>query len=386
METTTKRSIKMSFNVNGENMTRLIRTCWSEGRIQPAINIIESCGCPEQFWLDVFTGNAKMEGNSNEDTLHIEPDTESFHDGVDITFDGMNNRMVAELKKHSILYANADSRMKYWPLRMDGMGVSYKTGKLGDYEELNGNTFAKDKTVVQKSGLILTELKPFFQYIYPMKDKSMFDIDWSDVADKIETFDYWHPNYLPIMSDRAKNGKDMPVADLKEELTGRALGKYTDILGEPSTVLAQQFTKEQEIESKKRLQSVISPFGLDIPEVTNAWIDRNGNFYGDYRSSIMFTLIHLEMADKIYDAGLIPAELNVDCKNDPAKFIESTGWIKLSANQFFYYPKNLKLQITKQQLKTIKEYAKHRNMNSVNLGYFDKNYPIEKLTIESFNL
>lgn len=377
----------MSFSVEGENMTRLLRTLWCEGRIQPAINIIESCGCPEQFWIKLFTGKAKMVGNSSDGSLGIVDDDTEYHDSIKLSFDSLNDRMVKDFIKNSINYANADARMKYWPLRMDGKGMSYKTGTMGTYEELHGQTFEKDKKIVKLAGRNLVELKPFFTYVYPLMGKSLYDLPWDSVVEQLEDFDLYHPNYLPVMSDIAKNGKPVPTVDLHDELAGRGIGKYSTPAGKISDVIKfQTQPSEQEIETVKKER--LKPMGLDDPTIENAWIDRNGRFYGDRRYSVMFTLVHIELAEKMQEDGIIPSYEDMpiwaDGKPQPSQYLEGTGWIKLSSNQFLFYPRNNKLKVTDAQIQTIEEYAKIRNMKTVNIGYFDKNVPIEILTPNSF--
>lgn len=387
MQPEKRTSQYMSFSVDGEHMTRLLRTLWVEGRIQPALNIIESCGCPEQFWIKLFTGKAKMVGNSGDDSLGIVDDDTEYHDSIKLSFDSLNDRMVKDFIKNSVLYANADARMKYWPLRMDVIGVAYKTGKRGEYKETHGTCFSRDKVSVERAGAALVELKPFFTYIYPLMGKSIYDIPWHKVEEQMEEFDLYHPNYLPVMSDIAKNGKKVPTVDLKDELTGRGVGKYSTPAGKISDVIKHQTQPSpQELESVKKEK--LKPMGLDDPNVTNAWIDRNGNFYGDRRFSVMFTLVHIELADKMQDDGIIPKYADMPIWNngkpEPCQYLEGTGWIKLSANQFLYYPKNYKLKVTQAQINTIKKYAKVRNLQGVHIGYFDKNVPVDELTIETF--
>lgn len=380
----------VSFGIDGEHMTRLLRNLWVEGRIQPAINIIDSCGCPENFWLNVFTGKAKMIGNSKDNTLRICKDSATYWNSEPLSFESRDTRFITQFIKHSIKYANADARMKYWPLRMDIIGVAYKTGKRGDYEQTRHQTFEKDKKIVENSGRELAELKPFFTYIYPLMGKSLYDIPWHSVEEELDTefLDYYHPNYLPVMNDRVKNGKKVQTVNGKDELEKTTLGKYPmPKSGEISdTIRYQNKPTDEEVEQIKH--EPITPFGIDIPNITNAWIDRNGNFYGDRRSSIMFTLIHIELAEKMQEDGIIPTYKNMPIwkngKPEPSRYLEGTGWIKLSANQFLYYPENIRLKVTQSQINTIKKYAKIRNLKGVNIGYFDKNLPIDELTIKTF--
>lgn len=377
METTEKRTIKMTFNVNGENITNLIRDCWAECRILPAINIIESCGCPEQFWLDVFTGNAKIEGNSNDDTLHVERDNSTMNNGIDITFDAMNKRMIDEFIKQSIIYANADARMKYWLLRCDYIGVSYKTGKLSGQPD--GNTYEKDKRLVVSAGRALAEMKPFFTKIYPLKGLSLYDLPYHRVEAELEEFDFFHPNYLPVMEDRVKNGKDVQSTTGKNELEASLRdSKYKPTVGFISDAISDI------AERPKKEREKLKPYGIDVEYVENAWIDRNGIFWGSDRSSIGFELVHINLAEQMHADGIIPEELTVETKGSPEKYLEHTGWVKLSANQFLYYPRNHRLKLSDAQLKTIKKYAQIRNMTHVNIGYFDKNIEINSLTKEMF--
>jgi hypothetical protein len=389
METSSEsKTITMSFNVVGKNLTHLIRTCWIEGRILPALDIIESSGCPEHFWLDVFTGKVKMEGQSKDDTLHIERDNTTMHENVDISFEAMNNRMIKELKKHSIMYANADARMRYWPFRMDIIGASYKTGKLGVYRETDENTFAKDKRIVESSGKILAELEPFFKQIYALKGLSIVDIDWSDVTESIQEFDYYHPAYLPEMKRIARTGESVPSTNLKTEFGLKNLDNMVenDIMNGTVIAKAEESKKQIDKIKEERKHEKITPFGLEIPEVTNAWIDRNGNFYGDFRDSIMFTLVHIEMGDRFIEDGIIPEELNVESEGNPSRYLEMTGWLKLSANQFYYLPRNEKLKVSSAQLKTVIKYAKIRGLDHINTGYFMKNVPIKDISEESFQM
>lgn len=373
----TTKTRTLSFGIEGESMTDIIRTCWIEGRILPALNIIRDCGCPEQFWLKVFTGELKMAGNSADDTLHLEEDDRTTHQDTPISFEEMDKRMVKEFIKQSVIYANADARMKYWSLRMDSIGVSYKTEKrFSNYEEL-GATFAIDKIAAEKSGSALAELKPFFTYVYPLMGKSLFDIPYHKVQMELEEFDYFHPNYLPVMTDRVKNGKKVQTTNLEDELTSRAFGKVKDKPGHVSTAITLQ---EELVERKK----VIEPSGIEHPDIQNAWIDRKGNFYGSLRFSIGFELVHLNMADDFLEAGILPKELNAECKDNPSAYMEQTGWIKLSSNQFLFYPRNANLKVSPAQIRTIAKYARIRNMQSVNIGYFDKNVSIENLSQESF--
>jgi len=120
----TKSEVKtMQFNVVGENMTRLIRTLWCEGRVSVAFNVANDCGCPEKFWMKLCTGQAKMVGQSKDDTLGVENDDTKKHDGIDITLDAMVKRFEDAYVKKSILFINADNRMRYWPLIMGLEGV-----------------------------------------------------------------------------------------------------------------------------------------------------------------------------------------------------------------------------------------------------------------------
>jgi len=54
--------MEVHFSIDGEWLTDFIRTGWSEGRYQWAMDTLDASGCPAEYHNDVLRGNLKMVG------------------------------------------------------------------------------------------------------------------------------------------------------------------------------------------------------------------------------------------------------------------------------------------------------------------------------------
>ena len=102
-----------------------------------------------------------------------------------------------------------------------------------------------------------------------------------------------------------------------------------------------------------------------------AWISPFGDIYG--LKGPVYALLHLQIADALYDLGLIP----LDYKNNPESYLEENGWIKIHDNDVLfmgYYHREI---LTSSQFRTLLKISDERN--GLYLGYRKKYFTTEEL-------
>jgi hypothetical protein len=366
-----------SYKISGEGLTNIIRQTWAEGRLSVALDICEDSGAPQETHIDICTGKQKILGVGD---LWLEKDTMTEYCGFDITLESTINRLEEKYVKLHIQFANAELRMRYFTLRCDFDGITYRNPSGAEkfmYSDVGVSTYDKDQVIINRVGRELAELEPLFSILYPLVGKTSKDIPYHRFLDE-EIFepDLEHPYYLPNLR---KNKNEIIEKDIE--------GKETIIGGIvvfPKKSIEIDQTEKGKLPNlsdyKVREFRPISPDGIDDPYIENAWIARNGDFYGDMRMSIGSVFVHIEMAERLSANGIIPKT-----PISPEKYMEESGWIKLSNNEVHYYPKSEKTDYSSAQIKTLILYAKVRGLLEITIGSFGTKVKIEDLGKLTYN-
>jgi len=361
------------FRVNGEGLTNLIRQTWAEGRLSVAFDLCEDSGAPPETHIDICTGKKKICGVGD---LWLDPDNQTHFGSTDISLESTVERLENRYVKLHNDFSNADLRMRYFTLRCDWAGIKYrnsdkgqvaalaeaKMGRVGYYSSDGPdiNTYSSDKIVIERVGKELAEMEPLFSILYPLVGKDFSDIPYHRLSvDDIFEPDIDHPYYLPNLKDNKENIKVYPKKSIEEESQ-----KHTTPAGH---LPVYSIPKED-----KEIRPIV-PEGIDNPYVENAWISRNGEFYGDMRMSIGGVFVHIELANRLSENNIVP-----DNDGNPESLMEENGWIKLSRNEVLFHPKD-DIDYSNEQIETLKKYAKYRKLDDITIGYFGKKIKVKNL-------
>jgi len=361
------------FKVNGEGITDLIRQTWSEGRLSVALDLCEDTGAPKESHIDICTGKQKICGVGD---LWLEPDNTTKHCGIDITLETTIKRLEDKYVHLHNEFANADLRLRYFTLRCDYAGIKYRNPKLEPTPPLH--TYSKDELIIKKVGKELAELEPLFTILYPLIGKRISDLPYHRLTDdEIFEPELDHPYYLPNL----KKNKDFLIGwdiDGKRTITGGIpVFPKKAIETESITPLTDdgqlpKLTDHITID-KEEIRPIV-PEGLNDPYVDNAWISRDGDFYGDPRLSIGGVYVHIELAERLLENNIIPKSETMS----PERYLEHIGWIKLSRGEVLFNPKD-DIDYTSYQIETLKKYATIRELSDITIGYFGKKVKLENL-------
>lgn len=365
METETTRVDH--FRVNGEGLTNLIRQTWAEGRLSVAFTLCEDSGAPSETHIDICTGKQKISGVGE---LWLEPDNTTHWNNINITIEESIKRIEDQYVKLHTKFANADLRMRYFTLRCDYAGIKYRNPKL---ELFQCDTYAKDEIIIKRVGKELAELEPLFSVLYPLVNKTIGDLPYHRFTDE-EPFevDLDHPYYLPNL----KKPKDF--IEERTEFYSEVSFKYGTPTFPKKAIEIESYedlTKPGELPemSNHNKPQPIFPSGIDNDYVENAWISRSGDFYGDPRLSFGNVWIHIELANRLSENGIVPFN-----NGNPETWMEENGWVKLSRNEVLFNPKN-DIDYSDEQIETLKKYAEYRKLKHITIGYFGKQIDVKKL-------
>ena len=361
--------MEVNFRINGEGLTEIIRQTWAEGRLSVALTLCDDSGAPPETHIDICTGKQKICGVGD---LWLESDNETKFGNIDISVEATVERLEDRYVKLHNEFSNADLRMRYFTLRCDWAGIQYrnsekgqvaaiaeaKQGRVGYYSS-NGPaqyTYNSDNLTIQNVGRELAELEPLFSILYPLIGKNMSDVPYHRISgEDIFEPDLDHPYYLPNLVEKKNDIKTYSRKSIEDDTTTKP-HHLPELVTEP-----------------KEIQPIV-PEGIDNPFVDNAWISRDGDFYGDMRMSIGGVFVHIELADRLLENNIIPKSETMS----PEHYLEHAGWIKLSRNEVLFFPDGDK-DYTSYQIETLKKYAKVRKLDEITIGYFGKKIKVKDL-------
>ena len=276
-----------------------------------------------------------------------------------ITVERLEDRYV---KLHNE-FSNADLRMRYFTLRCDWAGIQYRNSEKSSIVVINNEKngpapygYNSDKLIIERTGRELAELEPLFSILYPLVGKNMSDVPYHRISgEDIFEPDLDHPYYLPNPVEKKNDIKTYSRKSIEDDTTTKP-HHLPELVTEP-----------------KEIQPIV-PEGIDNPFVDNAWISRDGDFYGDMRMSIGGVFVHIELADRLLENNIIPKSETMS----PEHYLEHAGWIKLSRNEVLFFPDGDK-DYTSYQIETLKKYAKVRKLDEITIGYFGKKIKVKDL-------
>ena len=329
----------MTFNINGENMTNLIRTTFVEGRLSVSKDLCDGCGLPEEYWIPVCTGTSKMIGDSNDNSLSVEDDDTKSHNGINIDLESIVARFEQKFAEFQLDFINAETRIRYYTLRVDYEGVLYRSDskRIPIHGDTPRYSLKSDKFSVECIGEKLSEMEPLFSWLYPALNKDPHNYMMEDYIDTEHIFqpDMEANYYLPNMRNNIKTVSGKMV---EEEYLNSSIEPHT--LPNVSKFIRNQEHKITNVDlntSKENYWGIKTGLDKDS-EITQKyinWFNTGGNIKCD--DIDLVKTIPLNIGDGvIYYEGKDLRKL-IGSRNGNEITLKINTWIGISLNAIHYY-------------------------------------------------
>jgi hypothetical protein len=87
------------------------------------------------------------------------------------------------------------------------------------------------------------------------------------------------------------------------------------------------------IDSAIEIDSIMSKTIVPVDLFDNysaGWLAPNGDYYA--LNGEIANMLHIQIADALMEAGIIPENIDIDHKNNPSVWLEQNGWVKIHGN------------------------------------------------------
>lgn len=158
------------------------------------------------------------------------------------------------------------------------------------------------------------------------------------------------------------------IIERRKNRTKRNVQSEMNSLGIDSDSLDVDTYIKRTLEDSKREE--IKPESIKTTIFNSGYIDRKGKFYGCSDTH------HRFFAERMEEQGMFDAE-----GEDPQKWLDSAGWIKLSMGRLYFFEGLSNKKPTKDQIDTILDYCEHRKKRFDDdlIMYNDKKYDFKQI-------
>lgn len=377
------------FSVEGEFLTELARDLFVEDTPKKAVRFLTESliGMPEELAIEIVTGKKRLTGTNDvlveDDPLgNIEKNGKHPDKyGIPLTFESAWNRISRKYFDELAMLQMLQRRIMHYGRLNSAYGALYRDEDgFKDTRTYEHVSLIDDREKYKNSKEKFNEYATELAFIAPIIGKTMADLPveiLEPLPDFIKLNGEADDINFQITFDMLLNAniETLIFPDDKRqirlnEVTDRIPTKSVETQEQTGGTPLDKFLKSQrEIDNK--LKEPIKPNPI-TDNNSAGWLAPNGDWYG--LDGEISNMLHNQIADALYDAGLIPN--NDENRDNPDSWLAGRGWIKIHGQNILFEGyentragRGRNVTITDAQQEALVKYAKIQPKTCLKFGF-----------------